>query len=104
MNITVLDATSANVLFTPPEDATNITNYDAVILDGASGRCSVIAGGVPLACNLSSLEAGKSYTIGAFSCSIVSSDCSAPRTATFKMVPPCEFSHFIYISLTILLN
>ncbi len=93
VNITVMDSASVEVLFIPPEDTTGETHYKAVISDAAGANCSIMAWSVPLACNVSGLQAGKIYTVYAYACSTV---CSPPVTKRIKVVPQGKFPRYVF--------
>ncbi len=93
VSITVTDSTSVNVQFIPPAETTGITIYRAV--SSEAGSCFNKAGAVPLLCTLSGFEAGKQYTISAYSCSTT---CSYPHIELFTMTPLRTFPRFINIT------
>ncbi len=81
-------ATSVQITFTPPDDSSNIDEYEASVKGGtASQVCTVKSTATPLQCLIDGLSPAEQYTIEAISCTASPRRCSSPIEKSFWTNP-----------------
>ncbi len=81
-------ATSVQVTFTPPDDSSNIDEYEASVKGGTANQaCNVKSTATPLQCLINGLSVAEQYTIEAICCTVSPRRCSSPIEKSFWTNP-----------------